>query len=117
MSQTEVRDELPVPLDVPTLHVFEKAAPPPDHLEQALAAVMILLVLVEMGPEIVDASREDRDLDGGAPTIAVVELVLLDDVFLDDRHRRRASSRVGCCKGSENRMPLQRAHFVISLTS
>ena len=63
--------------------------------------MVVLLVRVEVRPEVVDARGQNRDLDGGAATIVLVELVLLDDVFLDDRHRRRASSRVRCCKGSE----------------
>lgn len=48
---------------------------------------MVLLVVVEVGPEVVDASREDRDLDGGAPDISFVELVLLNDLCSVDRHR------------------------------
>jgi hypothetical protein len=45
---------------------------------------MVLLVGSEMVGEMVDARREDRDLDRRAPPVLGVELVLLDDVFFLD---------------------------------
>ena len=86
MPESEVGDELAIPLDVGPLQVLQKATPAPDHLEQAAAAVVVLLVSIEVGPKVVDARGEERDLDGGASTIVLVELVLLDDFVLDDRH-------------------------------
>jgi hypothetical protein len=86
MSESEIGDQLAVPLDVRPPQILEKATPLTDHLEKASAAVVILLVSVEVGPEIVDAGREDGDLDRSASTIALVELVLLDDFFFCYRH-------------------------------
>jgi len=86
VSKSEVGNKLTVPLDVRPLHILQKATTAPDHLEKTTTTVVILLVGVEMGPEVVDTTREDRDLDRGATTIGVVELVLLDDVFLNNRH-------------------------------
>jgi len=86
MPESEVGDELTIPLDVRLLQILEKAATPSDHLEKATTTVVVLPVYVEVGSEVVDASREDRDLDGSASTVFVVELVLLNDVFFDDRH-------------------------------
>jgi hypothetical protein len=105
MPQAQVFDQAAVLLDVRLLHVLEKATPPSDHLEQASAAVVILLMSVEVALQIVDSSREDSYLDRVASTIVVVQLVLLDNFFLDDRHTASASSRVSRCKGSESAVP------------
>lgn len=86
VPESEVRDELAITFDVGPLQVLEKTTTAPDHLEKAAAAVVIFPVCVEVAPKVVDAGREDRDLDRSASTIVVVELVLLDDVFFDDRH-------------------------------
>ena len=86
MPESEVGDELAIPLDVGPLQVLEKATASPHHLEKAATAVMVFPVCVEVGPKVVDARGEERDLDGGASTIVLVELVLLDDFVFDDRH-------------------------------
>lgn len=86
MPKSEIGNELSVPLDVRPLQVLQKTTTAPDHLEKTTTTVVIFLVGVEMGPEVIDSTREDRDLDGGAATISVVELVLLDDLFLNNRH-------------------------------
>jgi len=104
MPESEIGDQLTVPLDIRPLQVLEKATPPADHLEQASAAVVILLVSIEVGPEIVDAGREDGDLDRSAPTIAIVELVLLDDVFFCYRHVRRCLRESRSLQGKRIRM-------------
>jgi hypothetical protein len=101
VPQTEVRDQLTIALEVIPPEILQQTPAPPHHLQEAAAAVVILLVLVEVAPELVDALREERDLHRCAATIRLVELVLLDDVFLGDGHARRASSRVVRCKGSE----------------
>ena len=88
MPQTGVCDEAAVPFDVVVLEVLEKAPAPADHLEQAAAAVVILLVGVEVAPEVIDARREERDLDRRAAAVPFMQLVLLDDVVFDDRHGR-----------------------------
>ena len=102
MPESEVGDELAIPLDIRPLQVLEKTTALPDHLEEAAPAVVVLRVRVEVGPEVVDAGREERDLDGSASTIVLVEPVLLDDfVFLNRHDRRLASARVSRCKGSD----------------
>ena len=94
MTESQIRDDLTVPLDVHSLHVFQKAPTTAHHLEKAAAAVVILLVRVEVRPEVFYTRCEDRDLDGGAPDVAVVELVLLDNFFSIDRHLFFASAGV-----------------------
>jgi hypothetical protein len=86
MPESEVVDQRTVPRDVGPLQILEETTPLPDELEQATAAVVILGVSIEVGPKVVDAGRDERDLDRGASTIVVVELVLLDDVVLVDSH-------------------------------
>jgi hypothetical protein len=86
MPESEVVDQCTVPRDVGPLQILQETAPLPDELEQSAATVVILGVGIEVGPEVVDAGRDERDLDRGASTIVVVELVLLDDVVLVDSH-------------------------------
>jgi hypothetical protein len=86
VTKSEVGDDLAILLDFGPLQVLEKTTTTPDHLEKASAAVVVFLVCVEVGPEVVDASGEDRDLDRGAPTVLIVELILLDNFVFDDRH-------------------------------
>ena len=86
MTESQISDDLTISLDVGALQVFQKASTAAHHLEKATAAVVILLVHVEVRPEVVDTRCEDRNLDGSAPDVAVVELVLLDDFFSTDRH-------------------------------
>jgi hypothetical protein len=86
MAKSELSDESTVTLDIGPLQILEKPTTTADHLEKAAATVVVFRVGVEVCPQVVDASREDRDLNGGAPTIGFVELVLLDDFLSIDRH-------------------------------
>jgi hypothetical protein len=83
-----------VSLDVRSLQVFQNATTAANHLEKAATAVVILFVRVEVRPKVVDTRGEDRNLDGSAPDVAVVELVFLDDFFSTDRHLFFASAGV-----------------------
>jgi hypothetical protein len=98
VPQTEVCDELTVPSHVGATKVLQEPTTSAHHLEEPTSAMVVLLVTVEMGAEVVDALSEDRDLNRSASTIRIVELVLLDNSFFDDRHRRRASSRVSAAR-------------------
>ena len=86
MPESQIREDVTVSPDVRSLHVFQKASTAANHFEKAAAAVMILFVRVEVRSKVVDTRGEDRNLDGSAPDVAVVELVLLDDFFSTDRH-------------------------------
>src|SRR5690606_16927745 len=63
------------------------------HLEETATTAMVLAMGVEMPPEVVDAGRQERDLDRGAATVVLVQPVLLDDAVLVDGHVVRASAR------------------------
>jgi hypothetical protein len=56
--------------------------------------MVVLLVAVEVGPQIVDAARQEGDLYWGAATILVVKLVLFDYFFAVKWHSVRASAGV-----------------------
>jgi hypothetical protein len=94
VTESQIREDVTVPLDVRSLHVFQKASPTAYHFQKAASAVVILFVRVEVRLEVVDTRCEDRHLDGSAPDVAVVELVLLDDFFSADRHLFFASAGV-----------------------
>ena len=86
VTESQIRDDLTVSLDVRSFQVFQMAATAADHLEKAATAVVILFVRVEVRAKVVDTRCENRNLDGSAPDVAVVELVFLDDFFSTDRH-------------------------------
>ena len=60
-----------------------------------MSAVVIALVLIEVGPQMVDPLGEKRDLNRGAPMILIVDLVLLDEG--PSLNRRYARHRVRYC--------------------
>jgi len=69
MAKPELSYEPAVPLDVRPLQILEKTTTTPDHLEKATTTVVVFVVSIEMGAQVVDASRQYRDLDRGASTI------------------------------------------------
>jgi hypothetical protein len=94
MSEAQVSDQLPIALQVCLPQVLQKSPPFPHHLEEAAAAVMVLLVGIEVIPEVVDSSRQEGDLDRSASPVSVMQLVFLDDFLAIDGHSCRASARV-----------------------
>jgi hypothetical protein len=63
VTEPELCDELSIALYFCPLHVIEEPATPANHLQQPAAAVMILLVRLEVLVEVVDPVREDGYLD------------------------------------------------------
>ena len=102
MTESQIRDDFTVSLDVRALQVFQKASTAAYHLEKAAATVVIFLMRVEVRPKVVDARCQDPNLDGGAPDITVVELILLDDFFSTDRHLFFASAGVCATREAPN---------------
>ena len=72
MTETKVRDDLAVTFEVCALEVVEQPAPPSDHLQQALPAVMILRVSAEVVGQVVDVLGENCDLNLGRTRIGSV---------------------------------------------
>src|SRR4051794_39925601 len=75
-AEAELRDECPVPLDVVASEVVEQSPTLTHEHEQPTAAVMVLLMDLQVLREVVDAPREERHLDLRRPGIGVVEAVL-----------------------------------------
>ncbi len=108
MAETEVPDEIAVPLTVRPLEVFQKAPTATHHLEEASSAVMIVLVLIEVAPKIFDTGRKEGDLHSGAPDITIMELILLDNRTLVYTHDLLRLRRSLGCKGSHDPTGIRR---------
>jgi hypothetical protein len=65
--------------DAPRLQVIEQPAALADHLQQAEARVVVVLMGAEMPRQLVDERRQQRDLDFGSPRIIGGFPVLLHD--------------------------------------
>src|SRR5688572_24048059 len=85
-TQAELLDQGLVALDVLALEVVEEAATTVDHHQQATTAVVVLLVRLEMAGQLLDACREERDLDFRGTGVVVATLVLADDLCGIDGH-------------------------------
>src|SRR6476659_10663987 len=86
VPQSEFLDDLAVAVDVRPLHVVEKTATGADHLQQAAAAVMVLLVRPEMFGEVVDPLREEGHLNARGAGVGLVRLVLLERRCVVESH-------------------------------
>src|ERR1051326_4297312 len=73
-AQTEFSDQLEVAVLVLSLQVLQQLAPLVHHLEQATPRMVVLLVLLEMGGQAVDAFGQEGDLDFGRPGVTLVPL-------------------------------------------
>src|SRR5688500_1503678 len=54
VTKSKGLNELPIPLEISLLHVLEQAAAASDHLQEALPAVVVLLMRTEVIGEVVD---------------------------------------------------------------
>jgi hypothetical protein len=78
VTETKVRDELAVTLEIFPLEVVEQATAPSNHLQQALPAVMVLCVFPEVVGEVVDVLGENRHLNLRRTGVRAVRTILLD---------------------------------------
>jgi hypothetical protein len=78
MAETQFCNESPVPLRIRTLQIFEKAAPAPNHLQKAAAAMVVFFVVVEVTLEVFDTGRQEGHLDRCASHVFFMDLELLD---------------------------------------
>src|ERR1700754_1600568 len=80
---------------VPVLQIIEKGAARRHELQEATAGVIVLYVGLEMVGEVVDAFRQDRDLNLGRAGIGGLVGPSLDDfrfALRGNRHRQTLSS-------------------------
>jgi hypothetical protein len=78
LPESESVDQLPVLIEIRPPKVLQEASTTPHHLQESLAAMMVCLVLFEVGSQMIDALREECDLDRGTPPVALVEPILLN---------------------------------------
>ena len=86
IAETKLLDELPVSIDFRALHVVQEPAALADELEQPLTTVVILFVSAEMVRQIVDALREQRNLNASRSTVRLMRRVLLDGRAFFESH-------------------------------
>ena len=79
---TELIDDSAVTLDVLGHQIVQHLAALTDHLQQAAAGVMILLVGTEVLGEVVDSLGENGDLNFRGTRVALMACILLDDLCL-----------------------------------
>src|SRR5579862_3003105 len=82
LANPEALDRRAVTLDVLPLEVIEQAAPAPDQLEQAAAAMVVLDMRLEVVRQLGDAVGEQRHLHLRRPAVVLVQPVVLDDPLL-----------------------------------
>ena len=83
---------------VPLLEVVEERTAGRDQLQEATTRMVVLHVGLEMVGEVVDAFRQDRDLNLGRAGVAGLGGIGLDDfrfAFCGNRHRQFLSLRPG----------------------
>src|SRR6478752_5846382 len=81
-SDVEALDQIGVPMRILRLQVIEQTAAAADEHQQATPRVVVLGVCLEVFGEVVDAFAENRDLHFGRAGIAVVGLVVADQLGL-----------------------------------
>ena len=86
VAEAKFLDELPVGIELRPLHVVQETTALANHLEQALATVVILLVRPEVLGQVVDSLREQGDLNLGGTGVGLVSPVLLQRRRLIESH-------------------------------
>ena len=82
LSDVQLLDDSTVSLDVNLLEVTEEVSSVTYHLKKTTTAVEVLVVVLEVCVEVVDAVCEKRDLNLGRACVAFVCCVLLDKSLL-----------------------------------
>lgn len=88
LTESEFCDYCTVTLNILLLEIVEKAAALTDHLKKTTAAVIILVVYLEVLGELGDALRKNRNLYFRRTCVCVVEAVIRDNLclFLFENH-------------------------------
>ena len=82
LSDVQLLDDSTVSLDVNLLEVTEEVSSVTYHLKKTTTAVEVLVVVLEVCVEVVDAVCEERDLNLRRTCVAFVCCVLLDKSLL-----------------------------------
>ena len=82
LTQVQLLDDRAVTLDIDLLQVAQKVSSVTNHLQHAAAAVMVLVVGLEVLGQRVDAMGKDRDLNLGGTGVALMGGVLRNNGLL-----------------------------------
>ena len=82
LAQVQLLDDRAVTLDIDLLQVAKKVSSVADHLQHAAAAVVVLVVGLEVLGKSVDAMGKDRDLNLGRTGVTLVGSILLNNSLL-----------------------------------
>ena len=82
LSQTELFNDSAVALDVSLLEIAEKVSSVSDHLLETSAAVVVLVVSLEVLGEVLDSVGQKCDLNLRRSCVSLVSSVLLDNRLL-----------------------------------
>ncbi len=82
-ANAEALDDAAVTLDVAAGQIVEQATTATDKKQQTTTTVVVVLVRLEVFGEVVDAVRQQCDLDLGGTGVTLVLLVLGDDLGLN----------------------------------
>src|SRR4029077_18710808 len=106
-AAAELGDQLAVGLEIGARQVVEQAAPPPHERQQPASRVVILLVKPQVLGQLVDARRQQRDLNLGGAGVLLVAAEFAHDLELalaGQRHRLSPSGisppAAACAPGS-----------------
>jgi hypothetical protein len=80
-AQPQIVDDGPISLDVVIFYIVEQPTPASDQHQQPATRMVVLGVNLQMLGEILDAVREQSDLNFRASRVAVVQFVLFDQSF------------------------------------
>ncbi len=125
LSDSELRDDGSVALDVNFFKVVEQTTTLTYHLEQTAARMTILLMGLEMLGEVIDALSEECDLNLWGTRIALVESILIDDfIFAFFFHFKnllylislQAAYRVGASQNEAGSLPMVPHHSIFILS-
>lgn len=82
-AQTETLNQRTVTLNVDRLQVLQKALAATNEEKQTTTGVVIVLVILEVLGEVVDAMRQKRNLHLGRAGVTLAQTVFLNDLLLD----------------------------------
>src|SRR5919201_5767962 len=94
-AQPEFLDQCSIPLQILFLKVIQEPPPAADELQQPAARVVVLRMCAQMLRQVVDAPRQQCDLDVRGARVAVVRSVRANDLllrFLRETHVTSVSS-------------------------
>ena len=79
LTDTQLSDQSTIAFDVLLCQIVQQLTALTDHLQQAAAAVVVVLMHLQVLGQLLDASGQDRDLDFRRASVVFVGLVCLDN--------------------------------------